>query len=179
MPITHALSDLERLAISMHRGEPPAIVWKEMDRALGSAFGHRLFTVLAYDATTGLLSRLYSTRPDVNPPGGRKRVTESAWKREVLTEGRILVRSTREDIKSLFSEYEVLWSIGCESVLNIPIRKNGVTIGAMNLLDGPAHYDRADVSLACLFGQLAIAPLEASMKEFKSLDTDDGKLEHV
>jgi GAF domain-containing protein len=177
--MSDAVTELEQLALSMHGGARAAAVWEQMDRSLASVYGHRLFTVLAYDETTSLLSRVYSTRPDINPPGGRKRVTESPWKQSVLREGKILVRSTREDIKSLFSEYEVLWSIGCESVLNIPIRKNGVTVGSMNLLDGAGHYDAADISLAYVFGQLAIAPLEASMRDFTSVDMDNGKLEHV
>ena len=115
---------------------------------------------------------------DMNPVGGFKRVTQSVWADHVLRRGGMFIGSTREDIKAVFSEYEVLWSIGCESVLNIPVRKNGVTIGTMNLLAGAGQYDHADLRLALVFAQLAVAPLEACLDQLRDLGEPD-HLEHV
>jgi hypothetical protein len=134
--------------------------------------------VLAYDAQSSRLGRLHSNRLDMNPVGGFKRVTQSVWADHVLRRGEMFIGSTREDIKAVFSEYEVLWSIGCESVLNIPVRKNGVTIGTMNLLAGAGQYDHADLRLALVFAQLAVAPLEACLDQLRDLGEPD-HLEHV
>ncbi|MDN7180490.1 GAF domain-containing protein [Caballeronia sp. SEWSISQ10-4 2] len=174
-PITAITS----LAYSLHCGEAPDVFWKNLERTLQDAFGHRLFTVLAYDPQSRLLERVYSTRPDFNPVGGRKRVTKSMWTRHVLEDGKIFRGSTREDIKAVFSDYEVLWANGCESVLNIPVRKQGVTIGSLNLLDRAGQYNDALIELAYVFAQLSVIPLEASRTALQLLDNGSGKLEEV
>jgi hypothetical protein len=153
-----SMPTISSLAFSLHRGEPVETFWKELDRGLQDAFGHKLFTVLAYDASSGLLGRVYSTQQRINPVGGRKRVTKSAWTKQVLEDGLVFRGATREDIQAVFSDYEVLWSIGCESVLNIPIRKQGVVIGSLNLLDSAGHYNEARIELTYVFAQLAVTP---------------------
>ncbi|MEJ0071592.1 MAG: GAF domain-containing protein [Pseudomonadota bacterium] len=141
-------------------------------------FGFRLFTVLAYDAASKRLVRLRSNRPDINPVGGVKRVTQSRWVDQVLRRGEIFIGSTREDVKAVFSDYALLWSIGCASALNIPVRKSGVTIGTLNLLGDAGQYDGAEAGLALTFAQLVVAPIEASSHRLRDLPTD-GDLEHV
>jgi GAF domain-containing protein len=174
-----SMPTISSLAFSLHRGEPVETFWKELDRGLQDAFGHKLFTVLAYDASSGLLGRVYSTQQRINPVGGRKRVTKSAWTKQVLEDGLVFRGATREDIQAVFSDYEVLWSIGCESVLNIPIRKQGVVIGSLNLLDSAGHYNEARIELAYVFAQLAVTPLEASREALQLDGADSGDLEHV
>ncbi|MFT4069404.1 GAF domain-containing protein [Paraburkholderia sp.] len=148
-------------------------VWQAFERSLTEVFGQRLFTVLAYDETSSRLGRLHSNRLDINPVGGLKRVTQSRWSDQVLRRGEIFIGSTREDIEAVFSEYEVLWSIGCESVLNIPVRRNGITLGTLNLLGEAGLYDHADVELAYIFAQLAVAPLEDQVQRIRGLEDPD------
>jgi len=173
------MATLNLLAFSLHQGAPAESFWKELDRGLQDAFGHKLFTVLAYDAVSGLLGRVYSTQQLINPVGGRKRVTKSTWTNQVLENGRVFRGATREDIKAVFSDYEALWSIGCESVLNIPIRKQGTVIGSLNLLDSAGHYNDARIELAYVFAQLSITPLEACRDTLGLDGNNTGNLEHV
>ncbi|MFM0009581.1 GAF domain-containing protein [Paraburkholderia sediminicola] len=164
---------IERVARMQQEGGKADLVWSEFERSLTEVFGQRLFTVLAYDEASSRLGRLHSNRLDINPVGGLKRVTQSRWSDQVLRRGEIFVGSTREDIKAVFSEYEVLWSIGCESVLNIPVRKNGVTLGTMNLLGEAGLYDHADIALALVFAQLAVSPLEDQVQKLRGLEDPD------
>ncbi|MGH8777936.1 GAF domain-containing protein [Paraburkholderia sp.] len=160
----------ERIARMLQEGGNADLVWNEFERSLTEVFGQRLFTVLAYDETSSRLGRLHSNRLDINPVGGLKRVTRSRWSDQVLRRGEMFVGSTREDIQAVFSEYRVLWSIGCESVLNIPVRKNGVTLGTMNLLGEAGLYDQADLAVALVFAQLAVSPLEDQVHRLRGLD---------
>jgi hypothetical protein len=169
----HNFQAIERLAAIQQKGGGADSIWSEFERSLMKVFGQRLFTVLAYDEASSRLGRLHSNRLDINPVGGLKRVTQSRWSDQVLRRGEIFVGSTREDIKAVFSEYEVLWSIGCESVLNIPVRKNGVTLGTMNLLGEAGLYDHADIGLALVFAQLAVSPLEDQVHRLRGLDDPD------
>lgn len=167
------------LALSLHRNEPADSFWKKLDGELQDIFGHKLFTVLAYDVSSRLLCRVYSTQLDINPVGGIKRVTDSRWTRHVLEEGKVFRGETREDIKAVFSDYEVLWSIGCESVLNIPVVKRGMVVGSLNLLSGAGHYNEARIELAYVFAQLAVSPLEACRDALQLDSTDTRGLESV
>lgn len=180
MTLPAPLDGIARLATLLQAGAAaPAQIWQAFDTELKAAFGHKLFTILSYDPVRQLMVRVHSNQLEFNPIGGAKRVTDSPWSRQVLKESRMLVGSTREDIKAVFSEYEKLWGIGCESVLNIPVRAGGVTIGTLNLLDGPGHYDDADLDLARVYAQLASDPLSAYLANASTGAYDEGSLEHV
>ena len=103
------------------------------------------------------MQRLYSSRPDINPVGGMKRVTRSDWVDRVLVRGEGYLGSSAQDIRSVFSDHALLISHGLESVKNVSVRLDGQVIGSLNLLDGPARYDALDFSHARVAAQL-IAP---------------------
>jgi hypothetical protein len=172
------LRAIRRVAEAQQAGKGADVIWSALERSLTEVFGQRLFTVLAYDAASSRLGRLHSNRPDINPVGGMKRVTQSLWTDHVLQRGEIFIGSTREDIRSVFSEYQVLWGIGCESVLNIPVRKHGVTLGTLNLLGEAGLYDHADLGLALVFAQLAVAPLADQVRQLAGME-DTGSMEQV
>jgi hypothetical protein len=173
-----ALSAITRLARAVREDRQTATIWRELDRSLEDVFGRTLFTVLAYDETSNRLGRVYSNRPDISPVGGVKRVMQSRWTEQVILRGDIFRGSTREDIRAVFSEYERLWSAGCESVLNIPVRKNGITMGTLNLLDEERRYDHADTGLALVFAQLVVPAMEASVRSVQAFG-DAGQVDQV
>ncbi|KAJ5804928.1 hypothetical protein N7474_010815 [Penicillium riverlandense] len=161
------LEMLVHLSTLLQQDASSDIFWPTFSEALDYAFPHISCTILSYDAKSGSLRRLYSSRPEVHPAGGRKRVTDSFWKQTVLDRGEILIGSTREDIKSLFSEYQTLWRHGLESIFNIPVRRGGITIGSINIMNGERAYDRADKGVALLFAQLAVTYLERAAAELQ------------
>lgn len=161
------------------QSEAPGAAWPALDRALAATFGHKLFTVLAYDADARLMLRPYSNRADISPTGGAKRVTQSAWVKRVLEDGEPYIGSNAADIRSVFSEHALLIEKGCESVLNIPVRAAGQVVGVLNLLDGPGAYDVADLGVAAIFAQLVAAPLLAAKASMPSPDDLGGALESV
>jgi GAF domain-containing protein len=166
-----ALDAVKAVAAALSEGKPESDVWQTFEREMTAVFGQRYFTVLAFDAGSSRMCRLYSNQLDIGPVGGVKRVTRSPWVQHVLLDGKIFVGSTKADVKSAFSEYEKLWSIGCESTLNIPIRKNGLTLGLFSLLDGPNAYDSADLALADVFAQLAVVTIEANLERLGDIET--------
>ena len=123
---------------------------------LQAALGHILFTVLVHDAAAGTMRRIFSTRPDINPVGGTKPITGSDWMKQVLQRGEPYIGRSREDLKTVFFDHELLWSIGCGSVLNMPIVWSGRVLGSLNLLQEAGWYDERDVPAARLFAQLAL-----------------------
>jgi len=53
------------------------------------------------------------------------------------------------------------------------VRKNGVTLGTMNLLGEAGLYDHADIALALVFAQLAVSPLEDHVEKLRGLEDPD------
>ncbi|WP_062015356.1 GAF domain-containing protein [Gluconobacter japonicus] len=142
-------------AITAHELSPVSVL-KSLEDGLATTFGYILLTVLVYDAEMRTLRRIFSTRPDINPVGGTKPVTESDWMKRVLGRGIPYIGYSREDLESVFFDHEVLWSIGCESVLNMPIVDAGKVLGSINMLHGPGWYSPEDIPTARVFAQLMV-----------------------
>ena len=143
------------LAAQGHAGQPDA-GFRAVDAALAATTGHLLFTILVHHVALKQSERFYSNMPQQYPVGGRKPVTDSAWMRSVMFEGVAYIGRTRDDIKEVFYDDDLIWSLGCESVLNMPVRWNGQTYGTLNLLHRAGWYDEADITNVRLFAQLAL-----------------------
>ncbi len=143
--------------LDAHReADQPGATFRAIDAALAATTGHILFTILVHHPALKQSERFYSNMPAEYPVGGRKPVTTSPWMQTVMFDGRPYIGRTREDIKDVFYDHELIWSLGCESVLNMPVRWNGQTLGTLNLLHRADWYDEADIANVRLFAQLAL-----------------------
>ncbi|KIW39375.1 uncharacterized protein PV06_09151 [Exophiala oligosperma] len=177
-------SDLAHLSsLTEHaKDDDSPTIWAEVNRVLAQHFGHSLFTILTYsssstpDSSTLVVRRIYSTREDLHPlglrrgPGQQQSDASSggggslgkseippqreAWIQRVLIDGETWRGSTKEDLKAVFEDWELLWSLGLGSVLNIPVRLGTKTIGSLNVLDKEHAYDEADLSFGTLVAQM-------------------------
>ncbi|SFB77713.1 hypothetical protein SAMN05428997_10228 [Bosea sp. CRIB-10] len=117
---------------------------------------HLLFTCLRFDYDGLVMSRLYSNREDVSPTGGSKPLPSSAWADRLILEGRSYVGRSRQDLKDVFFDHEALWAIGCESVMNIPVRWLDRTVGTINILGRAAQFEEETASRFSVCAQLAV-----------------------
>lgn len=152
---------LEDLARAMASPGQPEVGLAAMDATLSTMIGHRLFTVLVLDEARGLNRRFHSSRPVEYPVGGYKPIQrDSEYYRRVVAAGEARFCRDREDIIRAFPDHELILSLGCESCVNMPIRWNGHTLGALNLLHVAGHYGEAHLPLLRVFAALAVAPLQ-------------------
>ena len=143
--------------LAAHRdADQPAATFRAVDAALAATIGHKLFTILIHHPSLRQSERFYSNLPDAYPVGGRKPMTDSPWMQRVVHGGEPYIGRTREDIREVFFDYELIWSLGCESVLNMPVRWRGQTLGTLNLLHQAGWYDEGDVATTRLFAHLAL-----------------------
>jgi GAF domain-containing protein len=147
---------LAAVAAALARPGQPEPLWAALDAALGAVIGHKLFTVLRFHADSRESERCYTNQPAAYPVGGRKTFNESAWSRQLFVERQPYIGRTAEHIRSVFFDHALIASLGCDSVLNVPVAYDGRVLGTLNLLHEAGWYDEGDVPPALLFAALAV-----------------------
>ncbi|WP_231704140.1 GAF domain-containing protein [Cochlodiniinecator piscidefendens] len=110
--------------------------------------GARLFTLTTVDPKTMEYARFYSNMPDAYPVYGRKPADTSDWSNQVLRDRKTFVANSIEEIAVLLPDYALIQSLGCESIVNIPVEVAGRVIGTVNLLDKAGFYTPEKVARA-------------------------------
>jgi hypothetical protein len=95
---------------------------------------------MTFDARTGLSRRVHSSHPREYPVSGSKPLSAGLWSHTVVDERRTFVANTIEAIAEVFPDHELIRSLGCGSVVNLPVAFSGGVIGTANALDAPGHY---------------------------------------
>ena len=90
---------------------------------------------------TGQSQRVHSSHPEEYPVSGRKPLHLGLWSRTVIEERKMFIANTIEAIAEVFPDHELIRSLGCESVVNLPVAFADAVIGTVNLLDAlwPLH----------------------------------------
>jgi hypothetical protein len=100
----------------------------------------RLFTVMAYDPATQMSKRIHTSHPAEYPLSGSKPLSVGKWSATVIEGKRCFVANTIEAIAEVFPDHELIRSLGCASVVNLPAVFAGGVIGSVNLLDAKDSY---------------------------------------
>lgn len=110
--------------------------------------GVKLFTVMTRDGKLGHAQRIYSNMPDAYPVSGTKPANETDWSRQVIVERRTFVANDIEAIADVFYDHELIKSLGCESVINVPIIVGDDVLGTINCLHEAGFYTPERVEAA-------------------------------
>jgi hypothetical protein len=154
--MTDQLAKLEAVIASLNETDQPAATFRAVDETLRATIGHILFTILICHHDTKESERFYTNMPDAYPIGGRKPITDSDWMKRMLGEGKPYIGYDAKDIETVFYDHELIHSLGCDSVLNMPVRWRGTTIATFNLLDRAGAYNDSHIPLARAIAQLAL-----------------------
>jgi GAF domain-containing protein len=147
---------IRRVAEALGQAGQPRGLFEALDRAMGATLGHRLLTVLRYHPDVQESERLYTSQGAAYPVGGRKTVRPTPSAARVFGERRPYIGRTAADIRASFADAELILSLGCESVLNLPVVFDGRVLGTVNLLHAAGWYDEDDLPLALTFAALAV-----------------------
>ena len=152
------MTDAERLTAI--RTAPD--IYTALEHHLGEIIGHKLFTLMVIDRSTNEAARLYSSNPEAYPVKGRKPLGDlSTWGQQVLEQAQPYIGYTAEDIRSVFFDHEVIESLGCASVLNLPVLSDGIVIGSVNLLHEANWYRASHAERGAPFAALLAPAFEA------------------
>ena len=118
----------------------PDAAFAALHRLAGALVGARLFTVMTVDMAAGLARRAYTSDPGSYPATGTKPIEMNAWFEVVHGRHEMFVANTLADIAQVFSDHELIGSLGCGSVVNLPVLQAGQLVATVNLLDAERHY---------------------------------------
>ena len=118
----------------------PTNAFKGLERLAHGILGVKLFSLMAIDHETATAGRIYSSDRKAYPVQGTKPVPQNEWTEIVLERRETFVANDIERIAEVFPDHELIRSLGCESVINVPIVVCGRVAGTINCLNEAGHY---------------------------------------
>lgn len=116
--------------------------WAALARLANETVGAKLFTASMFDLPAGLVRRVYSNRPEAYPTSGTKplHVNAGDWFDIVFHQHRIFVANDKAELAKTFPDHELIFSLGCGAIINMPIVLWGELVATINLLDLEGRY---------------------------------------
>ena len=152
---------MESILAAHAEADQPAATFRAIDAELARDPGHILFTVLVHHPAVKQSERFYTNQPAAYPIGGRKPVTDTPWMQRVIHAGEPYIGRTQRDIEEHFFDHALIHSLGCDSILNMPVRWRGQTMGTLNLCHHAGFYGEHHLPRVRLIAQLALPALLA------------------
>lgn len=129
-------------------GPQPEITCKALEKITQELVGAKLFTLMIANTETRESERVYTNMPDAYPASGTKPFNDTFWTDITLVRKHIFVANSIEDIAQVFYDYELINSLGCQSVINIPVTVRGQVIGTINCLHEAGYYTEERIKAA-------------------------------
>ncbi|WP_219472326.1 GAF domain-containing protein [Nonomuraea rhizosphaerae] len=121
--------------------------FEELEEKIRETIGVRLFTVLAWIPERRALRRVHSSHPEQYPVGGEKTVEVAQGWLSTCIEGREpYLGPDRAAVREIFADHELIESLGCGAVINVPVvdrnRDRAVDRDRDGLVDRAGAADR-------------------------------------
>ncbi|QOT19964.1 GAF domain-containing protein [Paenarthrobacter sp. YJN-5] len=126
--------------------------------------GATLFTASAVSRDGNSMVRVYTTHPHEYPVGGTKTLVgdmSPIWEKTVLAGQQPFLGADKEAVRACFSDSALIESLGCGSIVNVPVVSNGQTVGSMNFLAPEGSYDEKSVETALDIARRSVSLFEA------------------
>ena len=94
-----------------------------------------------------LASRSYTSDAENYPTSGTKPVEMNRLFDIVHGKQESFVANTLADIATVFPDHELIGSLGCGSVVNLPVILGGKLVATVNMLDAEHHYTQERVTI--------------------------------
>ena len=118
----------------------PDNAYRALQTLTEQTVGVKLFTIMTVDLKAGLARRAYTSDPVSYPASGTKPIHFDDWFDIVHKQRRNFVANTLADIAKVFPDYELIGSLGCGSVVNMPVILADELVCTMNILHEEHYY---------------------------------------
>jgi hypothetical protein len=143
--VAKALAGLDA-AIAM--AKTPGPIWSALQALAQAAVGAKLFTVMRVDFEKDVAGRVHTSDPVSYAVSGTKPMNRTRWFDIVHVERRPFVANTIAEISEVFPDHETIRSLGCGSVINLPVIIADELAGTLNLLHEEHFYTAARIEAA-------------------------------
>ncbi len=137
------LRDLAAIAEVCAGRHEPGQLYTAVDALVQRAIGHRLFTLMRFHEATMEVERVHSSNTRAYPVGGRKPKRGTPWGQVVLDQGEVFIARDADEVRRAFDDHALIFSLGIESIMNVPIGFCGRRLGTMNIAN-EAHWFREE-----------------------------------
>jgi hypothetical protein len=155
------IDDLLRLAVVCAREQSTIELYRAVDALVQEVIGHKLFTVMRVHEDTAEVERTYSSDTTAYPVGGRKAKRGTPWSRVVLDRGEVFIARDRDEVREAFADYDLIYSLGIGSIMNVPLSHGGRRLGTMNISHEAGWFTPADVEAGRLVAPYVVPLLLA------------------
>ncbi|ATE54262.1 MULTISPECIES: GAF domain-containing protein [Actinosynnema] len=139
---------------------------ENLEQRVREEVGVRLFTVLAWIPERKALRRVHSSHPEQYPVGGEKTVEVAAgWIDRCITNAEPYFGPDKAAVREIFADHDLIESLGCGTIVNVPVLDGDRVLGVLNLLDAEGAYTRETVAAAEELAPLAVPALRAALEE--------------
>ena len=128
----------------------PQRLLETADRAFAELFGHLLFTVTRVVPGRQEIERIYSSRPDVYPVGGRKPIGHNYYASAEEDEKLPFYAASLAGYREIYPDIETMESLGIGSVMTLPVVFEDAVLGTVNLHGAEGAYQENHLPPAML-----------------------------
>ncbi|HEY4199561.1 MAG TPA: GAF domain-containing protein [Devosiaceae bacterium] len=143
--IAKALTAFDAAIAAGTEAEAP---WRALEAFAQVAVGAKLFTIMRIEGDSEVSARVYSSNPGSYPVSGTKPIERTYWFETLHTRRTPFVANTIGELAKVFPDHELIWSLGCGSVINWPVIIGDAWVGTVNLLHEEHYYTPERVKAA-------------------------------
>ena len=114
--------------------------WQALRVLAETLVGAKLFTVSVVDWANEHAGRVFTSHPEAYPVSGTKPIRYDDWFEIVHKQRQTYVANTLATMSDHFFDRDIIASLGCGSVVNLPIEVAGEMVGTVNLLHEENFY---------------------------------------
>lgn len=125
----------------------PVECWKALQGLANAMVEFKLFTIMTVDMKKQEACRVYTSHPVEYPVSGIKPIHYDDWFEIVHRQQKSFVANTIADIARVFPDHEKIWSMGCGSVINLPVVISSSLVATVNILHVEHYFSHDRVAL--------------------------------
>ena len=119
--------------------------FKKIDNHIKKIIGHKLITFTVIDQSVKYCERIYSNNKKIYPLMGRKPMPKNNWSKKVLKNKNHFLCKNKEEIKKIYFDYDIIFSLDCGSIINLLVLFNNKPIGTINILHNENYYNKNSI----------------------------------
>ena len=133
------------------------VFFKKIANLIKSRLGYKLLTFTVIDKSQTFVERVYTSNNKIYPLMGVKKIPQNEWKKKVIKQKHNFFLNSRERIKEIFYDYDIIFSLGCGSIINYLVLFQGKILGTINILHKEGYYKKKHIKELKIYSNLLIS----------------------